>query len=1434
MKSIVIPENVISIGDNAFNGCSSLSSITLSENITEIPGSTFRGCSSLKSIVIPENVTSVGSYAFRDCKNLTQVVFKNDLTQVVANAFEGCTKLLGFPRPSVTVNSLKIKNSGIEGTVTYTDDNLKNYNISVKNSVGKEIFAGISNSYIVIDVNQVSANETITIKLEHKNGKTLSQTVTVTLDSECKASVDEIIMRENGYLKINYPSEHKNIKAVIYDKDGNYIDSYIGRYGTIKSKYLSGEFNVYILNTSLENYSFSSTEEYANRGLVIDQDYFVYTVTVEDNQLASINLTTVPKDTDTKLSCLSVRGVESDVSTLSENGYITYKITYKMKSGNAANADKLTVSLSDNLSFISGSLSINDNPTQISTADRYNKIEVSVKDIREGIITLKAMPVSNGQYTVKASNSFNENGKAFSEQLGNDFCNASFITLNGKRDTNRYSTFVMGVTSSTEPIEIYVNGSSVLTITPDSKGKYSADITLNEQYIESGTEFDIYAKNAAGIESKHLKVQYNFEKPVIEKFYFSQGTNSKQDLTNALYDGSRPLISLIPWRALNYELEISNSDSIRNVYIISDKNSEIKMLEAKYQGNCKWLAYGDFNHSDNAVPGHLYVAYTSKSSSGENQEDGKNRFEELKEYYDAELIDSLCDLTSYTGKLKEIYRALEDLNDARNEYSDYGDIIKAYEAYIESANEAKENGADSSLVDLLVSLYELCSYTEIVNRSILFAATLQTGGGLEFICKGASEDLSSAFSSARAELEEILRALANGENINSRLHEFVQNSNIKNLSKTIDGFFGDLARLQKNQGVSPRFIIDPSGYVYEAIPENRLSGVTVRIYYKENEDNAEQLWNAIEYEQENELVTGVNGEFAWEVSEGWYRVEAVKEGYETASSEWMYIPPERTDVYIPMYDYTAPEVKSVIMKDENVEVLFDKFMQISTVTDSAITLLKNGTSIDFTVEAVWDETGITAENGYTAAKRFRLIPKNGELNDEPYDIIIDSSVTSYANVMMKTLFSKRIEPEDTVSPVSAVIKMGTNKAVVNNNIPVVSSDYIYVNNKAMASADSLQKLFSTEMEESVSCYKITINGVTILAYKNTTEWEIATHNNQTIKVNVKNPVQTIDKKAYFSIRDICTLAELSLNYTVDLSGQYVIITNAAGADEVCYNELLQSAKPYFDDYGNTFDTAYQWEISPVGVKTANGTLDYTSDIDMFKFTVPITGTYTLYSSDSTPNLKAWLYDSTQMQIAGDDDSGDNGNFKITVSLTEGQTYYLKVGQFEENGMGSYTINLSMDVLILKYNSQYSVLNGNKIENTQYNSGYASMILSNGVSMIPVRFLCEVIGMKVVWNEDIQMATIINPGTGEYVSLTINSCTAVKYSQNGEKLYEWKLSTSPQFINGMTMIPLRAISECLGYCVEYTEKDYGIYVIISGIPQTENIDMLCEMAKKLGV
>ena len=93
LTSIVIPSSVTSIGDRAFYYCSGLTSVTLPNSVTSIGAEAFRGCSGLTSVTIPNSVTSIGDYAFNNCSGLTSIVIPSSVTNIGNLAFYGCYRL---------------------------------------------------------------------------------------------------------------------------------------------------------------------------------------------------------------------------------------------------------------------------------------------------------------------------------------------------------------------------------------------------------------------------------------------------------------------------------------------------------------------------------------------------------------------------------------------------------------------------------------------------------------------------------------------------------------------------------------------------------------------------------------------------------------------------------------------------------------------------------------------------------------------------------------------------------------------------------------------------------------------------------------------------------------------------------------------------------------------------------------------------------------------------------------------------------------------------------------------------------------------------------------------------------------------------------------------------------------------------------------------
>lgn len=98
-KEVIIPENVKSIGEKAFENCNNITRVTIPYNVTSIEESAFKGCSNLLCITIPEGVNSIGKGAFEDCKSLTELTIPASVTSIGDTAFKGCSSLSGVILP---------------------------------------------------------------------------------------------------------------------------------------------------------------------------------------------------------------------------------------------------------------------------------------------------------------------------------------------------------------------------------------------------------------------------------------------------------------------------------------------------------------------------------------------------------------------------------------------------------------------------------------------------------------------------------------------------------------------------------------------------------------------------------------------------------------------------------------------------------------------------------------------------------------------------------------------------------------------------------------------------------------------------------------------------------------------------------------------------------------------------------------------------------------------------------------------------------------------------------------------------------------------------------------------------------------------------------------------------------------------------------------
>ena len=102
IRSIVIPNSVKTMGSHVFLGCESLESVQLSENLKSIEWASFSSCTNLKSVIIPDGVEYLGESAFSYCPNLTEVKLPSNLKKIDWCVFQYCTGLTSIEIPDLT------------------------------------------------------------------------------------------------------------------------------------------------------------------------------------------------------------------------------------------------------------------------------------------------------------------------------------------------------------------------------------------------------------------------------------------------------------------------------------------------------------------------------------------------------------------------------------------------------------------------------------------------------------------------------------------------------------------------------------------------------------------------------------------------------------------------------------------------------------------------------------------------------------------------------------------------------------------------------------------------------------------------------------------------------------------------------------------------------------------------------------------------------------------------------------------------------------------------------------------------------------------------------------------------------------------------------------------------------------------------------------
>ncbi len=962
LKKITIPDSVTSIGSYAFQNCTELSDVDLGEGITSIGSYAFYGCNSLRTINIPDSVKSISSYAFSNCRYLNNVNFGEGIENIGSYSFYYCTALTSVTIPDSVktiggrafYNCYNLKNlnlgEGIETISAYSFYNcyrLKNLVIPASVTyVDDYAFAYCSD---IEDVQVGNPNCTFGYNVFYGCNK-LQASAEVT--GTYKALSEEIV----GY----FPME------LSYD---------------IKKTSLASSKEI-LINLPNGSYIVPGSME-------IDGEIFTNYTELENEQWGYNKLTIYPEK---------------------DSGVITFCIkptTYGRLSTNATISVK---SLGRTINKLIGTVYISMPEITISSSNTTGKADVIVEGMAIPNKSIKLYV--DGVYQKTVTSKLNGSYK-------------TIVSINKPRNYQEYTIGAEIVNDSGETVKAETTVKYIAN-TPNLEG-------LTMYYGKNG-----YSKTAYDLYNPSLSYWDNSTRPLIRWGDYMTGSG----------------------RGYGYyfAVDVSQRDDVDRVYVVSTKDNKKEYLEAKWNiYTQRYETSGYFANDCEYIPGVLTVEYSKKFDGTllsllvintylDFAEDAfiPSVTDYTSESYSAEVTvgDSLKDVfgSYFNLSVEETDRDYTSISDSElypqedNYYSyshtEYGkkyvvgfDLTDANNTviYMHNLTDNKQTTYTMSFT----SVDEEGNQINLDINNILDSVDELAGRVLNvYNINIDTEKLKDDLAMANLDSDELNLALERIEDLTNKKQMFILTSIVLSVS-SMEGinvpydilmlmigslysdieYFKDLRLLNMYKIGSEckiRWLIDPSGYVYEGVTANRLDGVTVTMYTISSEyveENGDEIivtdeskavvWDAFEYEQINPLVTGEDGEYKWDINEIVCKIKYEKDGYETAYSDWMKVPPPRLDENVGLVSKAAPKVQSVNLTADYMVLTFDKYMIPETVKNVQIG------DAEYNIE--YDETQ-TDVDGNVFANEFKFKFKKPLLDGTDYKVSV-SGAKSYADVL---------------------------------------------------------------------------------------------------------------------------------------------------------------------------------------------------------------------------------------------------------------------------------------------------------------------------------------------------------------------------------------------------------------------------------------------------
>ena len=985
ITEVMIPNSVVEIKREAFSNCTGIEKVTLSNRLTYIGTAAFYGCEHLTSIEIPASLDSTtAEYDFTgvfEGSGLEKVTFEEGTEQIAESLFKNCTKIESIEIPETVVE--------IEGKAFSGCTGLKE--IRVPDSVTKIADNAFDQTDNVI-VNCYAESFALEYALSH-------DLLINVLDWDSYSPL--VLNRSESYYTTNYENQSSYIDMVVhYVLDGKHTEEISEKEVVIS---LPSNFQL-IENSVKKDNKISDTYTIENDNLIVpvdeEQGTIRFSVNIEKNT-KSVSAAWLSYTYNGKKSkdIIDIYTLERDYLTLISNEITNTETIFLEGIAPAESLVTITLDETKKAEFK-------------ATKSGYYSGEIELDDPQNGQKYTVIASIDTADGTISRSTSVKYD-------LSNPIIEEFKLYYYDHLNKNIYDLLNREALSKT------------IVFYPLVGYTFKIKVTYPERIK------NLYVTSTRGGITKKIKAEYDSDTGYfITSDKFEKGNNSyvpgnlsvEYELDyDAVYDSEEK-------RAEEVIKSFDNADIVAED-LIKDVKTTNSGLECtvQVQENIQ-LAYIYKEYPQDEISQYVEeitqdISVNNLTRATRTAFDGTELLEDLFKSF------VINDIKTYVGyqngnycivqynEMKKVFSTwtvkslAEDMSKERLEdyvFMLYGDIPE--KLMEDSANAVFGFAWDSgeALLNYMGTLYELEMQIN-PEMTALQKAQVQTSREIAFAVLlarvvNASLPLIGVTGGIPGMVICGIGHYLIGEMLDT-CEDIIKNQEPDSVVILVVGKFLS-------------WIIDPSGYVYEAVTDNRLSGVTVTAYWKSDE-NAEAIqWNALEYQQMNPLITDSLGAYAWNVPEGYWQVKYEKEGYETAYSDWMPVPPPQTDVNIGLVSKEKPLIESFTVYADHADVVFSKYMIPDTVSSLKLSD-QNGNNISYELE--YDTTSVNSE-GVNYAKEYTLrFTGNSVLTPESTcRLTADGSAKSYVDIAMdagetEAVVNKNME---IIAPDKAVVKMG--------------------------------------------------------------------------------------------------------------------------------------------------------------------------------------------------------------------------------------------------------------------------------------------------------------------------------------------------------------------------------------------------------------------------